>query len=115
MKADDDLASLHLQRIDLIKIDVEGFEISVLRGLPETLRRHRPLVMLELSEEARRSLPSMAALMALFPAGYQAEVVHSRAARWLIFGRTGCALQPLQWHHRPLPGGYMNLLLRPGA
>jgi FkbM family methyltransferase len=115
VKADDYIASLQLQRIDLVKIDVEGFELSVLRGLPETLRRHRPIVMLELSDEARQSLPSMAALMALFPPGYRAEVVHSRQARWMLFGRTGCALHPLQWHHRPLPGGYVNLLLRPGA
>ncbi len=115
VKADDYLASLQLQRVDLIKIDVEGFELSVLRGLPETLRRHRPVVMLELSDDARRSLPSLAALMALFPTGYRAEVVQSRQARWVLFGRTGCTLQPLQWHHRALPGGYMNLLLRPGA
>ena len=32
----------------VIKIDVEGFEIRVLRGLRQTLRRHRPAVITEL-------------------------------------------------------------------
>ena len=35
----------------LIKIDVEGAEPFVLRGMQETLRAHRPLVMLELHSQ----------------------------------------------------------------
>ena len=33
--------------VDLIKIDVEGFELDVLRGLHSTLERHRPIVLAE--------------------------------------------------------------------
>ncbi len=111
--ADDYLAALGLRRVDLVKIDVEGFELSVLRGLRASLRRFRPLLMLELSDEARRQLATLGDFMALFPPGYEALRVRSQRSRLGVFGLRGCALEPLQWHHRPLPGGYVNLLLRP--
>ena len=107
------LARLALPAIDLVKIDVEGFELATLRGLRETMRRYRPIVVLELSDSARLTLPTRADLMALFPDDYQAEVLQSQRSRLGVLGRRGCALRPLQWHHRPLPGAYMNLLLRP--
>ncbi len=36
-----------LSRVDVIKIDVEGGEISVLEGATQSLSRHRPVVVLE--------------------------------------------------------------------
>lgn len=33
--------------VDLVKVDVEGFELGVLRGLHRTLERHRPIVLAE--------------------------------------------------------------------
>ncbi len=35
------------ERIDLVKIDVEGFEYHVLRGLGSTLKKHRPRIIFE--------------------------------------------------------------------
>ena len=44
----DDFVQAHGLAPDLVKIDVEGAELAVLRGGLETLARHRPLLMLEM-------------------------------------------------------------------
>lgn len=113
VQADRYIEALRLARVDLIKLDVEGFELQVLRGLRDSLARYRPLVMMELSDSVRFGMTDAIALMALFPPGYEALVVHSRRSRFGLLGQRGCGLSPLHWHHEPLPGGYMNLLLRP--
>lgn len=46
---DEVVNTLDIQRIDLIKIDVEGFEAHVLRGARQSLLTYRPLVVLELN------------------------------------------------------------------
>jgi FkbM family methyltransferase len=37
-------------RIDIIKIDVEGWELDVLQGAPQVIARHRPLLYIEIME-----------------------------------------------------------------
>ena len=40
--------------VSVIKIDVEGYELSVLKGAAETLRRHRPVLLIEYNPDAYR-------------------------------------------------------------
>lgn len=40
-----------IDRLDFIKCDVDGFEAQVLRGAEKTLRKYRPKVMVEISED----------------------------------------------------------------
>jgi FkbM family methyltransferase len=44
------LDSFALRDLSLIKIDVEGHELEVLRGARETLRRERPAMMIEIEQ-----------------------------------------------------------------
>jgi len=44
---DDVFDRLRLGRVDYIKIDVEGAELEVLKGLVKTLKKHRPIVIVE--------------------------------------------------------------------
>jgi FkbM family methyltransferase len=49
VKGDDELNRFGIRAVDLVKIDVEGFEKPVLHGLAAMLRRDRPIVVFELS------------------------------------------------------------------
>jgi FkbM family methyltransferase len=48
------VAEQALDRVDVLKIDTEGAELRVLRGASALLRKHRPLVVLELIDAALR-------------------------------------------------------------
>jgi hypothetical protein len=48
------LDSLCINPVDLIKIDVEGFEFDVLLGAQETILRDRPIICLELNGLGKR-------------------------------------------------------------
>jgi hypothetical protein len=54
----------------LIKIDTEGFDHHVLNGLSQTIERHRPAIIIEMSTETRREFPDERALGEAFPKGY---------------------------------------------
>ena len=61
---DETLAALPAGTIQLIKIDVQGFEMSVLAGLTQTLARHPDaLVMIEVFPEALRAAGSSGAAL----------------------------------------------------
>lgn len=46
-RLDDYLLSKRIESADLIKLDVEGYELSAMRGLGEYLARHRPSILFE--------------------------------------------------------------------
>lgn len=53
-KLDDILESLNINRVDWIKIDVEGAEYEVLHGLENTLKRNSPKVIVEIRNKNLR-------------------------------------------------------------
>jgi FkbM family methyltransferase len=66
------MEELHLPRVDLIKLDVDGHELPVLRGATAALTRHHPTVVLELCpyllEERGEALAELTRLF--FDLGY---------------------------------------------
>ena len=50
IRLDDLVGTQDLERVDVIKMDIEGAELAALRGASETLQRHQPALLLELSD-----------------------------------------------------------------
>jgi FkbM family methyltransferase len=72
LRGDDAMARLGIERVDVVKIDTEGFEVKVLVGLAETLARHRPIVVFELSQATQAELgDTRAGLRRLFGSDWQ--------------------------------------------
>ena len=71
-------------RVDVLKVDVEGYENAVFEGATDTLARHRPLVIAEI--ETRHNPRYAEVFLLLERLGYQA-----------CFWRDG-GYQPLQGH-----------------
>jgi FkbM family methyltransferase len=51
------LDSVTLERLDFLKIDVEGMELDVLHGATETVSRHRPVISAEADRE--KNVPAL--------------------------------------------------------
>jgi len=73
---DDVVAELQLDRLDFIKMDIEGAEEMALRGAQETLRRFRPHLELEVSENH----DSLIATARQAWSGYQSECIYCWAS-----------------------------------
>jgi FkbM family methyltransferase len=99
----DDVASDVLERLKLVKLDVEGAELRALRGAPEILRRARPDFIVELEpEHLERQGGSIAEVQALFDdAGYVGYEISDGGLRRL----------PRVWRR---PAGDPNIVVRPG-
>lgn len=69
------MRSQNIGRIDLIKIDVEGFEREVLEGLQRTLDALSPTIFLEVSRSWMLETASTERFLALFPPGYNAFAI----------------------------------------
>jgi FkbM family methyltransferase len=54
---DEYVEKMNIQRIDMMKIDIEGAEIFALKGMKNTIKRFKPIIIMELSEDVLRNIP----------------------------------------------------------
>ncbi len=84
IKGDDFMNESKVLKIDFIKIDVEGFEKSVIEGLSSTIARDQPIVVLELNHWClnalqRTSIPDFFDfLRGIFPHLYAVDMSYVR-------------------------------------
>ncbi len=76
---DDFLCDHPVERVDIIKIDVEGFELNVLKGAVKTLQRYAPKLYVELNDELliRQGANAVAVVDHLQGLGYKITCVQS--------------------------------------
>ncbi len=86
----DDVLDGSVTRVDLIKCDVEGYELGVLRGASNTLERFRPPIFVEIDERYTRRYGHAAAAVfdLLHVRGYRHELIVDGTRR-----RAGGSLQ----------------------
>jgi len=106
VKLDDYVLEHAIDRVHLIKMDVDGHECQVLRGAGNILKIHRPVIVMELApyalREAGESLDELIGILS--KAGYS------------LYAETSQALLPMkvnQLDAMVVDGGSMNVIAKP--
>lgn len=81
---DDLVASNALDRVDVLKIDVEGADFEVLLGAEKTLRTYQPVVLMEVELIARFNRSIGEVQRFLSHVGYDSELLAHRSASDLL-------------------------------
>lgn len=80
VRADDYFVRKGIKQVDLIKMDVEGFEKPALLGMKQVLEKSRPLVVMEITYRKPFSFTSLDDLKSALPDGYSLFTFKTRKA-----------------------------------
>ena len=80
VKGDDYLATLDIKHIDIVKMDVEGFEKFAIAGLQKTLSETRPIIVCEITYGQELSFATLEELQQALPEDYQLFTFDKRKA-----------------------------------
>ncbi|MHA6334523.1 FkbM family methyltransferase [Qipengyuania sp. CAU 1752] len=95
VRADDYLAD-RCNRIDFMKIDIEGFEASALAGLANTLKRTKPVIMMEITKSSQKQFEAKGGYAALIPFDYVLYRVENPTCLFGIVQHSDYRLAPLE-------------------
>ena len=80
------------ERVDLIKIDVEGYEKAVIKGFSNTIQKYKPVVVFEYSLDTKQSFHDFPSMKRLFPDGYRFLKISGKS-------KEKCTLKEFQCTH----------------
>ncbi len=89
-KGDDVVRDLSIPKVDFIKIDVEGMEISVLRGLLHTIHVYKPVMFIEMSSESQKILHEE---LKTKLEGYTFHIMDANNPIFFFFNKNVCRLK----------------------
>ncbi len=104
-KGDKEIEKEDLKNIDLIKIDVEGFERQALEGIKETIESYRPYVLLEISNNGDKGIRDLIDMQNFFPLGYKFKKISYNNPKMIIFNNYKCILKDIK------PGDFIGEIL----
>lgn len=115
----DDLLRDNVLRVSMIKVDVEGHELAVLKGAEHVLARHRPVLVIEIEERHLRDYSVEYVVGWIKEHGYECHAIRGRTlVPWRDFN---VVRDQRQYFERPRPdeakrqqAAYLNnFLFRP--
>jgi FkbM family methyltransferase len=93
------LARHELPSLDLIRMDLEGYEIKVIRGMKSTIKKYRPRLLIELHPQVVGAQAMITFLKQLKALGYELEWVldneRDRPIRWRFLQAEKISLEDL--------------------
>jgi FkbM family methyltransferase len=118
VRLDDYVRQNHIDRVDFLKMDIEGGEPFLLSGSLETLARDHPLIMAEVNRDAleamRSSVEDYWSIMSGL--GYHAWRIDQRVEKCgPILNLTDVTIANVIFHYHELPPGFTEGLSFKGA
>lgn len=111
IRLDDFILKNNIQRLDVIKMDIEGAEAFALEGAQETLKKFHPVIFIEINQAALTNMGCSPKMISekLFSLGYKAfKMGHSAASSESLSDLSHITQSNLIFHTEDLPNAVLS-------